>query len=196
MIGEGTRIPLVQSTALKIFEKDVVKRTLNSAEAIAQGCSLTAAMILPHFHVANFQIEECNLMPVDVAWSVTGGDMKSKTLFPLKSNFPSIKSMTFDGRVEPIDVGVTYNDADTLMKGVPTAMARYRVEIPKPEHEKFALKLRIKLDQNCIPGLDTAELIEEYKEEKKIPVKAAPAPAPKKEEKKDEKKEGDVEMKD
>jgi hypothetical protein len=40
------------------------------------------------------------------------------------------------------------------------------------------LKLRVKLDQNQIPSLDTAELIEEYKEEKKIPIKAAPAPAP------------------
>lgn len=32
------------------------------------------------------------------------------------------------------------------------------------------------MDQNQIPSLDTAELIEEYKEEKKIPVKPAPAP--------------------
>ncbi len=30
------------------------------------------------------------------------------------------------------------------------------------------------MDQNQIPSLDTAELIENYKEEKKIPIKAAP----------------------
>ena len=190
MIGEGTRIPIVQKIAKEIFKKEAVNRTLNSAEAIAQGCSLTAAMILPHFHVANFQIEECNTMPVDISWSITGGDMKAKTLFPVKNNFPSIKSMTFDNRTEPIDIGVSYNDPATILGGMPTALARYRVEIPKPEHPKFSLKLRVKLDQNCIPGLDTAELIEEYKEEKKIAVKAAPPPAPKKDEN------GDTEMKD
>ena len=63
---------------------------------IARGCSLTAAMILPHFHVSNFQIEECNNMPVDVSWSIHDNKMKTKTLFPIKNNFPSIKSMTFD----------------------------------------------------------------------------------------------------
>lgn len=53
-------------------------------------------------------------------------------------------------------------------------LSKYHIEIPKPEHEKFSLKLWVKLDQNMIPSLDTAELIENYKEEKKIPIKAAP----------------------
>ena len=163
MIGEATRTHIVQRTAQEVFKKDHIERTLNSAEAVAQGCSLTAAMILPHFHVQNFLIEECNQEPVDVSWSGSGNNNKTKTLFPLKNNFPSIKSMTFDNRTEPINVAISYNKKNNILKGLPTDFSRYRIEIPKPDHLKFALKLRIKLDQNCIPGLDTAELIEEYK---------------------------------
>ena len=200
MIGEATRTHIVQRTAQEVFKKDHIERTLNSAEAVAQGCSLTAAMILPHFHVQNFLIEECNQEPVDVSWSVSGNNNKTKTLFPLKNNFPSIKSMTFDNRTEPINVAISYNKKNNILKGLPTDFSRYRIEIPKPDHLKFALKLRIKLDQNCIPGLDTAELIEEYKEEKKIPIKVAAskkakAPEAPKKEAKDGEDKKDAEMK-
>lgn len=76
-----------------------------------------------------------------------------------------------------MDVLVSYTEGtDRVCKGIPTLLSWYHIEIPKPEHEKFSLKLRVKLDQNQIPSLDTAELIENYKEEKKIPIKAAPAP--------------------
>jgi heat shock protein 4 len=175
--------------AQEIFEKDMTHRTLNSSEAVARGCSLAAAMILPHFHVANFEIQECNSFPVDVSWSISEGQMKTKTLFPLQNNFPSIKSMTFDKRTEPMDVAVAYNQPDQIVKGIPTLLARYKIEVPKPEHEKFGLKLRVKLDQNQIPGLDTAELVEEYKEEKQIAVKADAPPAAKKEGEEDAKEE-------
>jgi hypothetical protein len=138
---------------------------------------LIAAMLLPTFHTSKFELEECNGIPVDITWSLHDGGHKSKTLFPTKCNFPTVKSLTFDGRVEPMDVMVSYTEGtDLVCKGMPTFLSRYHIEIPKPEHEKFSLKLRVKLDQNQIPSLDSAELIENYKEEKKIPVKAAPAP--------------------
>ena len=135
-------------------------------------------MILPHFHTSNFEVEESNSIPIDISWSLSeAGQTKSKNLFPLKSNFPTVKSMTFDNRVEPMNLSIFYPEATPeLCIGIPNHLARYQIEVPKPQHEKFSLKLRIKLDQNEIPSLDTAELIEEYKEEKKIPIKAAPVP--------------------
>ena len=199
MVGDGTRTIIVQEISKKIFKKYQVQRTLNSAEAVAQGCSLTAAMILPHFHVQNFLIEECNQESVDVTWSISGNKTKTKTLFPLSNNFPSIKSMTFDQRAEPIDIAVSYHEKNEILEGIPTMLSRYRIEIPTPEHKKFALKLRVKLDQNCIPGLDTAELIEEYKEEKKVVVKTIPPMAktePKKPESKDDKEKKDEDKKE
>lgn len=144
-------------------------------------------MILPTFHVPAFQIEECNSLPADVSWSVSEGNMKTKCLFPLKNNFPSIKSMTFDNRTEPMDIAVSYSEGGENLPGIPTLLSRYRIEPPTPKHDKHSLKLRIKLDQNQIPSLDSAELIEQYKEEKKIPIKAStpPTPAPKEADKKD-----------
>ena len=189
LVGEATRIPAVKRTVEAVFEKDKHHRTLNSSECVARGCALMAAMILPQYHVSNFEIQECNPFPIEVSWSVSDGKMKSQVLFPKGNNFPSVKSLTFDGRSEPMDVGVSYKSMDGIITGLPQLLARYRVEPPKPKEDKFALKLRVQLDQNSIAALDTAEQVEEYIEIKKIPVKPAKAPAPAK----DEKKEGEGE---
>jgi len=175
MVGCGTRIPAIMEASMKAFNTTSVARTLHSDEAVARGCSLTAAMLLPTFHTSKFEVEECNGIPVDITWSIHDGGQKSKTLFPVKSNFPTVKSMTFDGRTEPMEVLVSYTEGtDQVIHGIPTLLSWYKIEIPKAEHEKFSLKLRVKIDQNQIPSLDTAELIENYKEEKKIPIKSAP----------------------
>jgi len=190
LVGEATRTPLVKRMAEEVFKKDNHQRTINSSEAVARGCSLMAAMILPQYHVANFEIQENNPHPIDVSWSVSEGKVKSQTLFPAGNNFPSVKSLTFDGRSEPMDVGVSYKSLDGIITGLPQLLARYKIEPPKPKEEKFSLKLRVQLDQNGIPSLDTAEQIEEYIEIKKIPVKPH-APTPPKEDKKDEGKKED-----
>lgn len=181
LVGEATRMPIIKKVIEDIFKKDTSYRTLNSQECVARGCSLMAAMILPQYHVAKFEIQECSSYAIDVSWSNVNNDMKTKTLFPKYSNFPSVKSLTFDGRSEPMDVGVSYHDMEGVVVGQPQLQARYRIEPPAPKEEKFSLKLRVQVDQNWIPSLDTAELIEEYIEIKKVAVKtqnSAPAPAP------------------
>lgn len=40
MVGEGTRIPIIQETSKSVFGQDRVCRTLNSSEAVARGCAL------------------------------------------------------------------------------------------------------------------------------------------------------------
>uniref|UniRef100_A0A7S3KTH2 Heat shock protein 70 n=1 Tax=Euplotes crassus TaxID=5936 RepID=A0A7S3KTH2_EUPCR len=188
LVGEATRTPIVKRLAEEVFEKEKHQRTINSSECVARGCSLMAAMILPQYHVPPFEIKESNPHPINVSWSVSDGKMKSQTLFPAGNNFPSVKSLTFDGRSEPMDVGIAYTSKDEIIEGIPQLLARYKIEPPKPKEEKFGLKLRVQLDQNCIPALDTAEQIEEYIEIKKIPIKQdAPKAA------KTEKKEGEGE---
>lgn len=178
LVGEATRMPIIKNVVEEVFKKDTSYRTLNSQECVARGCSLMAAMILPQYHVAKFEIQECSSFAIDVSWSNANNEMKTKTLFPKFSNFPSVKSLTFDGRSEPMDVGVSYHDMEGVVVGQPQLQARYRIEPPAPKEEKFSLKLRVQVDQNCIPSLDTAELIEEYVEIKKVAVKQSPAPAP------------------
>ena len=175
------RMPIIKKVVEEVFKKDTSYRTMNSQECVARGCSLMAAMILPQYHVAKFEIQESNSYAVDVSWSNTSNDMKTKTLFPKGCNFPSIKSLTFDGRSEPMDVGVSYHDKEGIVVGQPQLLARYRIEPPAPKEEKFSLKLRVQIDQNGIPALDSAELIEEYIEIKKVAIKtqsSAPAPQP------------------
>ena len=180
LVGEATRMPLVKQTVEQVFNKDKHHRTINSSECVARGCSLMAAMILPQFQVANFEIQESNPFPIDISWSISNNKMKTQTLFTKGCNFPSVKSLTFDGRSEPMDVGVSYTNTDGIIAGTPQLLARYKIEPPKPKEEKFSLKLRVQLDQNCVPALDSAELLEEYTEIRKIPVKphtsAKPAP--------------------
>jgi heat shock protein 4 len=181
LVGEATRIPSVRKVVEEVFKKDNSQRTLNSSECVARGCSLMAAMILPHFHVSSFEITEFNALPIDLSWSVSNSNMKTKTLFPLGCNYPSVKSLTFDNRTEAMDVGLSYHSMEGMLAGLPMLLARYRVEIPTPKEEKFSLKLRVQLDSNGIPALDTTELIEEYVEIKKIPIKKDVKKAAKKE---------------
>lgn len=142
LVGCGTRIPSIVDTAQKAFSKEGTARTLHSDEAVARGCSLVAAMLLPTFHTSKFEVEESNAIPVDITWSIHDGGHKTKTLFPLKSNYPTVKSLTFEGRTEPMDVMVSYTEGtDQVLAGIPTFLSRYKVEIPKAEHEKFSLKL-------------------------------------------------------
>lgn len=125
MVGCGTRIPAIMEISMKVFEKASVARTLHSDEAVAWGCSLTAAMLLPTFHTSKFEVEECNGIPVDITWSTHDGH-KTKTLFPVKSNFPTVKSLTFDGWTEPVDVMVSYTEGTNLVcPGIPTFLSWY-----------------------------------------------------------------------
>jgi heat shock protein 4 len=59
MVGEATRIPIVQERCKQVFGKDV-SRTLNSLECVARGCSLQAAMLSPLFKVSDYKVEEYN----------------------------------------------------------------------------------------------------------------------------------------
>jgi heat shock protein 4 len=91
-----------------------------------------------------------------------------------------------------MDVGLSYHSMDGIMKGLPQLLARYRIEPPKPKEEKFSLKLRVQLDGNGIPTLDTAEQVEEYIEIKKIPIKKHQQDAKKPAENKDDAKDGEA----
>src|SRR3569833_2740033 len=100
MVGEATRIPLIQEKVKQVFEVDQVSRTLNSLECVARGCSLQSAMLSPMFKVADYEVQEYNLYPVSISYQFTSGGeqakVSTKELFPLGSQFPSTKSITFD----------------------------------------------------------------------------------------------------
>lgn len=114
MIGEATRIPIVQEKAKLVFGKETVQRTLNSLEAVARGCSLQAAMLSPLFKVSDYEVQEYNVLPVSISYSfypqAEGEQPKVvvKELFPLGSSFPSTKTITFDNKKGGMDLLVHY----------------------------------------------------------------------------------------
>lgn len=69
MVGEATRMPIVQERCKEVFGKDQVSRTLNSLECVARGCSLQAAMLSPLFKVSDYGVEEYNTLPVSITYS-------------------------------------------------------------------------------------------------------------------------------
>ena len=68
LVGVATRIPLVQETIKEVFGVEQCSRTLNSLECVARGASLSAAMLSPLFKVADFEVQEYNLLPVSIQY--------------------------------------------------------------------------------------------------------------------------------
>jgi heat shock 70kDa protein 4 len=66
LVGDATRIPLVQEKIKEVFGVEQCSRTLNSLECVARGASLSAAMLSPLFKVADFEVQEYNLLPVSI----------------------------------------------------------------------------------------------------------------------------------
>lgn len=56
MVGEATRIPLIQEKAKEVFGVESVSRTLNSLECVARGACLQSAMLSPLFKVAEYEV--------------------------------------------------------------------------------------------------------------------------------------------
>ena len=117
MVGDATRMPIVQQRCIQVFGVEKVSRTLNSLECVARGCSLQAAMLSPLFKVADYEVQEYNAIPVSITYSfpstVEGEQPKviTKEIFPVGSSFPSTKTITFDNKKGGIDILVHYSDS-------------------------------------------------------------------------------------
>ena len=113
MIGDATRIPLIQDKIKSTFQVDTLYRTLNSVECIAKGASLQAAMLSPNYSVADYKVEEYNSTPVSISYQFDDQDDKSKwvikELFTQGSSFPSTKSITFDNKIGGMNLKIGYS---------------------------------------------------------------------------------------
>jgi len=180
LVGDATRIPLVQEKIKEVFGIEQCSRTLNSLECVARGASLQAAMLSPLFKVADFEVQEYNSLPVSITYNF-GQDAEKKSvtkeLFPVGSNFPSTKTITFENKKGGMDLTVHYSNGVQLLPGLPQTIAHYKINEGKPKHDKVAFILRVSNNIHQIPCLESAELQEEWVEEEKIPVKKdVPAP--------------------
>lgn len=137
-------------------------------------------MLSPLFKVADFEVQEYNSLPVSITYQFKNESDKVKTteLFPIGSNFPSTKTITFENKKGGMDLLVHYSQGAELLPGHPSEVAKYIIHEGKPKHEKVSFILRISHNIHQIPCLETAELQEQWEEEEKIPVKKESVPAP------------------
>jgi heat shock protein 4 len=183
MVGEATRIPVVQQRCKEVFGVEHVSRTLNSLECVGRGASLQAAMLSPLFKVADYQVQEYNAIPISITYSfppAQGEEAKqiTKELFNVGSNFPATKTITFDNKKGNMNLLIHYSESAQLLPGLPREVASYIIKEGKQKHnEKVAFILRVSNNIHQIPILESSDLQEEWTEEEKIPIKKdVPAP--------------------
>ena len=51
LVGDTTRIPILQDNLKMLFKKTELQRTLNALEVVARGSALQCAMLTPNFSV-------------------------------------------------------------------------------------------------------------------------------------------------
>ncbi len=122
MVGDATRIPIVQEKIKEVFGVEQPSRTLNSLECVARGASLQAAMLSPLFKVAEFEVQEYNSLPVSITYQFKTEPEKVKTteLFPIGTHFPSTKTITFDNKKGGMELLVHYSQGAQVLPGLPT----------------------------------------------------------------------------
>jgi hypothetical protein len=104
--------------------------------------------------------------------------VKTNTIFKTGSNFPSTKTVTFDGKTGGYDLIVHYDNEASLMEGFPTQIAQYEIEegTKKERTEKCSFTMRVTNNIHNVACLDEAEFIEEWTQEDKIPIKSKNTP--------------------
>ena len=200
LVGDATRMPKIQEILKDLYPGKELSRTLNSQETVARGCALQAAMLSPNFMVQNFEVQDFNLHQVQIQYkfsSQEGGSLKESDIFSIGSSYPSTKTITFANKLGALDLLLKYHDSSDILPGLPKQIAQYKIQEGKLDESKqltkYSFVMRLSNNIHNICELEGAQLVQEWKEEQKIPVKrSAPAPAPPKPEepKKEEKAEG------
>ena len=118
-------------------------------------------------------------MPISIIYKFKNSDkLSTKELFKVGSSYPSTKSITFDNKLGNLDLLVQYSQGVELLQGLPTQIAQYNIGEGTKEDktEKHSFVMRVSNNIHCIACLDQVELVQEWTEEEKIPIKMAPTP--------------------
>ena len=136
LVGDATRIPIIQAIAKQVFNKPELSRTLNALECLARGASLQAAILSPNFNVAAFQVEDYNALPISITYGFADKPEASKPMemFPVGSNFPVTKCLTFKNKLGGMNLLLHYSEGANLMAGLPHQLASYKISEGKVKH--------------------------------------------------------------
>lgn len=170
MVGEATQTPVIRQRLQETFKVPLLQ-TLSGADCIARGCAIQCAICNDYFHVKDYAVIDCSPFPIDVVYNTCRPEdsKKSKSFFEKGSNFPVFKRLSFANRREPIDLQIVSPSA--LPLGGPTVFGNYKISPDSAVENDFVVSIKIVMDENMIPYIPIAELVENYYEESKIVVK-------------------------
>jgi heat shock protein 4 len=204
VIGGGSRIPCVKD-ALKALLGREISTTLNAEEAVARGLALQGAMLSPAFKVRDFSINEVSLYPINIAWGSSDAkdeaavDMETDAgdaapgklsaggseLFSRLNSMPSTKMLTLY-RSGTFALNASYPEGAQTPHGTQSQFADFTVGgLPLPKQAadaKTKVKVKVRLDENGILNVESAQAIEEkevevWEDAPKDETAAAAAPA-------------------
>jgi len=175
LVGETTRIPIIISKIKEILPGVTIQRTMNSGDCIARGCAIQCAMLNSMFKVKDYGMLEYNSFPINISYNLPILDergeaiRKTKLLFEKSCSFPILKSLYFDNRLGPLEIQLIYDQTNTNQ--IQPLIGNFKINpgtVSLHNNSKFTLCVKIILDQNMIPYIFSAEIIEDYFEEHQI----------------------------
>jgi len=82
----------------------------------------------PRYKVSPIQVNDYNQIPINITYQFKGKErVVTKEIFPVGSNFPTGKSVTFEEKDGGIELLLHYGDklAVPLVAGLPSQIAQY-----------------------------------------------------------------------
>lgn len=180
LIGGASRIPIFQHKLKEVLGMEL-SHTMNKSEAVAKGCALVCAILSPQFNVKrDFKLKGYNPYTMDVNWEITSpsGTVSTET-FTVKRGVttPALISKVFSNAAT-VTTTISYSDASELPAGTPSQIGQFvvkNVPLDSSSNEPQKVKLSLKIDDNGLITLDTAQASEIHFED--VPVEAKPAEA-------------------
>ena len=111
LVGDTTRIAILQDNIKMLFKKTELQRTLNALEVVARGSALQCAMLTPNFSVQPFKLSDYNNLPVSVTYKFNEAEAKEKmypNFFKVGQKFPMSQELTWADKEGDLSVAINY----------------------------------------------------------------------------------------
>ncbi|CAK9299722.1 unnamed protein product [Gordionus sp. m RMFG-2023] len=170
-VGGSTRVPAIKSVIKSIFGKEPLT-SLNTDEAVANGCAIQCAMLSPTFKVKDIALCDAQPYPISLIWKATGKDDGHLEIFPRYQEIPYSKVVTFY-KEEPFVIEARYTYPNNIPIGDPI-IGQYKIlldQSKKANPKKIKVKVRIDASGlfrivNC-NAVTLADSIKETRKEEK-----------------------------
>lgn len=184
MLGGTSRINIVKRTLGEILGLDAsamnygLKTTMNADEAVARGGALQCAMVSSRMKVKPFNIVDKIPYGISVSFLADSGSSSSVGLYSRNDDFPhKPRRLTFHNKTSDFDISAKYSDDNftpfLLPAGENQDIARFIIKVPSGLPTTNDIRVTWNLDKHGLLYVQSAQLLEEIKDDGTTP----PSPA-------------------